>query len=321
MRFIFLIFLLLLSGCNSILQHKLERYKAASPIGDIFAFGTERQLCTADSCISYIDLSAPSYEGNAIGTFDWTFAFNLNQIHQTDKHIFRFQPLADNSPIILMLPGYGMHKADMQLNALYFRELGMLPIILPGPTETNHFDFGLNHAQLSIDLIRQQFADRPVFSYSFSMGAVAIAHLALQLPNWQGGILVAPMRNFVESGSAVFQANRKHVWWYKLISERRVHTVLSNMQHTAGRTEAELDFQQTLPEQANLLILASEIDKVAPLSALKDHATNARRVVKVADRVHPEMMYLWPEMRQAIVSWLKEVSQLPLTAEVAVDSD
>ena len=320
MRFIFLLFMLLLSGCNSILQHKLEHYQGMSLTGDTIALGADRQFCSDNGCFSYLDLSTPSHNGEILDEFKWAFELNINQELKIDKHHFRFRALANNSPVILLLPGYGTHKADMQLNALYFRELGMLPIILPGPTETDHFDFGLNHAQLGIDLIRQQFADRPVFSYSFSMGAAAVSQLNAQLPNWQGGILVAPMRNFVESGNLVFNASRKGIWWQKLISEQRVHTVLSNMQHTAGRTDAELDFQQALPEQASLLILASQIDKVAPLSAQKDYATNARRVVKVADRYHPEMLYLWPEMRQAIVSWLKEVSQFPLTEEAAVQT-
>ncbi|MDR6985211.1 hypothetical protein J2X32_003868 [Rheinheimera pacifica] len=303
------------------MQHKLEHYKGISLTGDIIALGTDRQFCSDNGCISYLDLSTPLLNGEILNEFNWSFKLTINQDPKTDKHSFRFRSLAHNAPIILLLPGYGIRKADMQFTALFFRELGMWPIILPGPTETEHFDFGFKHAQLGIDLIRQQFTDRPVFSYSFSMGAAVISQLNKQLPNWQGGILVAPMRNFVESGSVVFNASRKEVWWQKLISEHRFRVVLNSIQSKNGMTDAELDFQQTLPEQANLLILASEVDKVAPLSALKDHVTNSRRVVKVADRYHPEMLYLWPEMREAIVSWLKEVSQLPLTAEVAMDSD
>lgn len=318
MRFIFLIFLLLLSGCNSILQHKLEHYQGSSLTGDIIALGTDRQFCSDNGCISYLDLSAPSHNGEVLNKFNWAFELNINQVPKIDKYNFRFRPLANNAPVILLLPGYGMYKADMQLNALYFREMGMLPLILPGPTETEHFDFGFNHAKLGIDLIRQQFADRPVFSYSFSMGAAAVSQLNKQLPNWQGGILVAPMRNFVESGNVVFNASRKGGWWQKLISEQRVRVVLNKIQSKSGMTDTELDFQQTLPEQANLLILASEVDQVAPISALKDHSSNSRRVVKVADRYHPEMFYLWPEMREAIVSWLTEIGQFPVTEEAAV---
>jgi hypothetical protein len=305
MRLIFLVSLVLLTGCSSILQHKLEHYRGVDLTAGVFEFAERKQFCSDQGCIDYLDLSQPVQQGAAMEELNWSFAFTVNQQRQVDTYEFRFKPLKDNAPVILILPGYGLHKADMQLTALYFREQGLWPIILPGPTETDHFDFGLNHAQISIELVKQQFAGHPVFGYGFSMGAAAIGPLSQQLPDWQGGIVVAPMQNFVAAGSAVFQATRDHTWWYTFISEQLIKETLGTIQREANRTDAELDFLQNAPAQANLLILASDTDKVAPFSALANYASDTRRLVKTADRYHPELIYLWPEMRQAISAWLQ----------------
>ncbi len=63
MRFIVLLCLLLLNGCSSILQHKLEHYKGLSLTGDVIALGQDKQFCSDNHCISYLDLSSPSYNG------------------------------------------------------------------------------------------------------------------------------------------------------------------------------------------------------------------------------------------------------------------
>lgn len=322
MRLVFLVSLLLLAGCSSILQHQLEHYRGLDlTAGGVLDFAEPKQFCSDQGCIDYLDLSQVVLQGTATEKLDWSFAFTVNQQRQVDKYQFRFKPLQDNAPVILILPGYGLHKADMQFTALYFREQGLWPIILPGPTETEHFDFGLNHAQISIELVKQQFAGHPVFGYGFSMGAAAIWPLSQQLPDWQGGILVAPMQNFIAAGGAVFQANRNHTWWYTFISEQLINETLGTIQREANRTDAELDFQQNAPAQANLLILASDTDKVAPFSALADYASDTQRVVKTADRYHPELVYLWPEMRQAITNWLKQSGHLSLPPDVAADAD
>ncbi|MBZ9613093.1 hypothetical protein [Rheinheimera maricola] len=312
MRLVFLVSFVLLTGCSSILQHKLEHYRGLDlTAGGQFEFAEHKQFCSDKGCIDYLDLSQPVLKGAALEEFDWSFEFTVNQQRQVDTHQFRFKPLKNNAPVILILPGYGMHKADMQFTALYFREQGLWPIILPGPTETNHFDFGLNHAQVSIDLVRQQFAGHAVFGFGFSMGAAAMGPLSQQLPHWQGGILVAPMQNFVAAGGEVFQTIRNQAWWYTFISAHRIREALLSIQHAAERTDAELDFLQNMPAQANLLILASNTDKVAPFSALAVHASDTQQVIRVADRYHPELTYLWPEMRLAIVSWLHHLGYSP----------
>lgn len=255
-------------------------------------------------CLTYYDLAdfKVEHEGELINITEQNFTFT-NTSSQTDSASnvgnqtnneeeltsknkanfslnerieFKFPELADNAPIAVISPGYGL-QATQTISpwATWFRHMGIQPIVLPGPTEYQPMQFGLNHAAIVAELLKSEYPDRPIILLGFSMGVLSATEIERELieANIQPAalMLVAPMNNFREHATSVFSQVKAQDWrvrWF--ISDERFSTALERVIVASEVNEQALDFYKRISEASTpMVIAASEVDDIVDYEKLR----------------------------------------------------
>lgn len=189
---------------------------------------------------------------------------------------YRFPELPDNAPIVVIVPGYGLEAPHMVTPwADWFRSMGLHPIILPGPNEYPPMQFGLNYPPLVSNMLVTKYPDRPIVLFGFSMGAISALAIEQELlavgVEPEALMLVAPMNNFREQASTVYQTSRENDWrvrWF--VSEHRFSTALDRVIANGIENEEYLKLHPRLEAASSpMVIAASSADDVVDYEGLR----------------------------------------------------
>ncbi len=189
---------------------------------------------------------------------------------------FTFPELNSDAPIVVMAPGYGLEAPHMVTPWVdWFRSMGLHPIILPGPNEYPPMLFGLNYPPLVSNMLATKYPDRPIVLFGFSMGAISALAIEQELlalgVEPEALMLVAPMNNFREQASTVYQTSRENDWrvrWF--VSEHRFSTALDRVIANGIENEEYLKLHPRLEAASSpMVIAASSTDDVVDYEGLR----------------------------------------------------
>lgn len=224
---------------------------------------------------------------------------------------YAFQPLGQKqAPVLFLFPGYGMNSwLTLLAVGTWFHSLGFHVVSLPGPTEISPFDFGRSSAKLALALIDDEFSDRALYAYSYSMGSVALTelqrHLKTRGKSLQAAIVTAPLLSFQEGALTTFLQQRQSNLQLRLIRRKVFEQGVQRVLQNAQVSDQELNFRyrsQWLPPQS--LLIASATDTLSPYQELMKLSLTQFTWLYVEQAKHIELSWLTPELRGEVKAWL-----------------
>ncbi|MCH8500983.1 MAG: alpha/beta hydrolase [Aliidiomarina sp.] len=276
----------ILAGCTSLVERQILNMEPVSGMASVeFAVAPNRQkVCSATvehRCLHYLDLAdvqAIYDEGQMTHEeFKWTLTLRNSREPELSEYfseetLFRLPELADDAPVVIVAPGYGMKSAHLFApTGVWLRSLGFRPLIIAGPTETNPMAFGLPNLTLIRDHVINNYGDAPVVLMGFSMGMMATTELERLFIDKDvqpsGLVFVAPMNDFRSDANFMFQQLKEMDWrlrWF--VSDSRFDAALGNIITRSGETERMTTLAQRLEAtQSPALVLAGRTDEVVDL--------------------------------------------------------
>lgn len=281
----------MLAGCTSLVERQILNMEPVSGMDSVeFAVAPNRQkVCDArveHRCLHYLDLAevqAIYDEGQMTHEeFKWTLTLRNSREPELSEYfseetLFRLPELADDAPIVIVAPGYGMKSAHLFApTGVWLRSLGFRPLIIAGPTETNPMAFGLPNLELIRDHVINNYGNAPVVLMGFSMGMMATTELERLFIDKDvqpsGLVFVAPMNDFRSDANFMFQQLKEMDWrlrWF--VSDSRFDAALGNIITRSGETERMTTLAQRLAAtQSPALVLAGRTDQVVDLQASRN---------------------------------------------------
>lgn len=306
----------LLQGCATYVEHKLSN--RVEPIGIPANMpelikelgGEQRQFCMPHlgGCTEYL-YAAPITESDS-RTFEFT-AVSETQTQEYKLTLNRQQIPEMRRGTMIMLHGYGGSKETMFFLADYYRFLGFHVVIpdLKGHGGSTHEQpgFAIDDVEMITTLINSLPArerPHPLFITGFSMGALAAVHVARQRNDISGLVLLAPMRQFEDAAYEVSKIT--HEQTSKIVSEESIREGVKNTLMKRNIDPASLDLHQVLPPvKIPTLILASNVDSVAPYEYFKPLESRYVTVREIPERHHFLMAIMDPKMHEYLYPWLQ----------------
>ncbi|RUO23144.1 hypothetical protein CWE08_00370 [Aliidiomarina iranensis] len=202
---------------------------------------------------------------------------NTEALNFKERMEFRFPDLSGNAPLVIVAPGYGLSATHMILPwASWFRSMGMHPIVLLGPTEAKPMQFGLNHTQAVATMLTEQYPNRDIVLFGFSMGALGALAIEAELLEKgmrpQALMLVAPMNNFREQALSAYHTMRANDWkvrWF--VPESRFSKAVDRIILASNIHEEELLLKPKLINaRTPMFVAAGEGDSLVKYGELRD---------------------------------------------------
>ncbi|MCC5856107.1 MAG: alpha/beta hydrolase [Idiomarina sp.] len=311
-----------LVGCTSLAERRIETARLAHVAGAESMYGSFlRSDCRSEYCVSYIELAGLEFEnGEPLSSFRMARTIN----GELSEILYEFQPLADDAPVMVMFPGHGMTKELLAFHGFMFRSLGIEVLVVAGPTEQRPFSMGANGARQMAAVLAEDYADRTLLGFGFSMGAVGVSLLNESLAdNGQtlaGAILLAPMVDFNESAEAAFQLIRRDSLAARLLPQRSASQAINRI---SDRQQGVLQSYQVarprLPTDS--LIIAGDKDTVVNSAQIIAHFGELHDVQVLEDYNHVRLIAGEPEVNALMQEWLENRFVLTVTSALSVTSE
>lgn len=310
-----LTFVLLLSGCSHFIEHKMATHTGLRAMDLHFDeplyFSTYCSEHSAEACIDLIDWSVQRERVDELN-LSFKLHYQGESIHSEQR--FTVPLDSDRAPIMLLFPGYGMPAIGVGFMAEYFRAKGFRPLVLAAPTEQVPFSFGTRPLATVVEMLSQQYADRAVYAYGFSMGSLAVAELARSY-DLDGAIVAAPMFDFDDSADTLINMYRRDQRFARLIPRASYTTAVQRMVASSGVGRQQLGWHYAVSQLPdNTLVLASSADSLSRFSDVAQEVTAQQRefALKELDNpvmIHPFMVVPVTEMTAIIDDWINAQSQ------------
>ena len=304
-----------LVGCSHLIERHITTNTGISSIQGMEFFARDSTVhceqANASRCVEIIDWVQQSDPPDVLKL---EFSLRVDGEVFPSEEVFNIEPLAADAPLILLFPGYGMPSRGLGFMAEYFRAQGFYPLVVSSPTEQRPFTFGVHNAQIVAAIIGEQYRDRRVYAYGFSMGSLAVAEFHQVYP-LEGAIVVAPMLDFHGSAEYLMRRYRDNSFWARTIPVRSYEKGLQRMLSTSEVELDKLDWPYAvanLPE--NTLIIGSEADSMSRFSVLANEVEVQQRPFKMAGleeshMLHPFMVLPVESITQPLSKWLSAQSQ------------
>lgn len=268
----------LLSGCAQLIERQMASYKGSRHLNmDVGQY--TQSWCSQAGCVSVTDWSDVKKMNGTEPLTKLTASLRVaidQQLYEEDV-VLEFEPLSDNSPIIVMFPGYGMRAEALGLKALYFRSRGFRPLVVASPTEQKPFNFGLSSIEVIADYLTDHYSTHDVYAYGFSMGSLAVAELSQRFPV-QGAIVVAPMLDFDDAASQLIDLYRRNTVFARAIPQQSFQQGLERLALNASVERKKLFWPYAvtlLP--SNTLVVGSYYDSISNFSLVSAEVARHHR--------------------------------------------
>ncbi|MCC5879865.1 MAG: alpha/beta hydrolase [Idiomarina sp.] len=306
-----------LTACSSLVERQMATHQGFRGALSLDVGQVKRELCVqGNRCTQVIDWGHPkAHESDELlDKLSLKMDVAINEHEFELNNTYQFESLADDAPIVLIFPGYGMRAEHMSMTAAHLRSLGLHPFVVASPTEQQPFNFGVQGARDLAVVFAEQYAGRDLYLLGFSLGSLAVTEFSL-LHEPKGAILIAPLLEFNASAMQLIDMRRRNSRLARVIPQSSYAEGLSRLVERSEIDPAKLSWEyaaEHLPN--NVLVMGSTFDSMSQYTEL-ERITGAQGrdfsmfALTEPMHIHPTLALPLPEIESAISDWLSGQSQ------------